>query len=146
MRVLFPWVSYHSKTNQILMPATWSTVMNLLFEFQFPFCFYVPSAHRLDLYVKFLVSCLISSTPSFCRELLRGPLYYVLVLYASTVFFWRQSPVGMIALSMMCAGDGRHSLTWSCCSSGLKDGNVNIIRVCLMCRRYLLTPLTYWTF
>ncbi|KAL2613155.1 hypothetical protein R1flu_024847 [Riccia fluitans] len=40
------------------------------------------------------------------RELLRGPLYYVLVLYTSTVVFWRQSPVGMIALAMMCAGDG----------------------------------------
>ncbi|KAL3699623.1 hypothetical protein R1sor_017645 [Riccia sorocarpa] len=40
------------------------------------------------------------------KELLRGPLYYVLVLYTSTVVFWRQSPVGMIALAMMCGGDG----------------------------------------
>ncbi|CAM6094429.1 unnamed protein product [Calypogeia fissa] len=40
------------------------------------------------------------------RELLRGPLFYVMVLYFSTIFFWRQSPVGMVALSMMCGGDG----------------------------------------
>ncbi|BBN12566.1 phytol kinase [Marchantia polymorpha subsp. ruderalis] len=40
------------------------------------------------------------------KELLRGPLYYVLVLYTSTVVFWRHSPVGMIALAMMCGGDG----------------------------------------
>ncbi|KAL3699075.1 hypothetical protein R1sor_017097 [Riccia sorocarpa] len=40
------------------------------------------------------------------KELLRGPLYYVVVLYTSTVVFWRQSPVGMIALGMMCGGDG----------------------------------------
>eukprot|EP00245_Coleochaete_scutata_P001150 TRINITY_DN113_c0_g1_i1.p1 TRINITY_DN113_c0_g1~~TRINITY_DN113_c0_g1_i1.p1 ORF type:complete len:272 (+),score=34.67 TRINITY_DN113_c0_g1_i1:152-967(+) len=40
------------------------------------------------------------------RELLRGPLYYVMVLTFVTVVFWRQSPVGIIALGMMCAGDG----------------------------------------
>ncbi|PIA54857.1 hypothetical protein AQUCO_00901033v1 [Aquilegia coerulea] len=40
------------------------------------------------------------------KELLRGPLYYVLMLIASAVLFWRESPVGMIALAMMCGGDG----------------------------------------
>ncbi|XP_024531188.1 phytol kinase 1, chloroplastic-like [Selaginella moellendorffii] len=40
------------------------------------------------------------------KELLRGPLYYVAVLFISTVCFWRDSPVGMIALSVMCGGDG----------------------------------------
>lgn len=40
------------------------------------------------------------------RELLRGPLYYVVVLVFSTILFWRDSPVGMMALSMMCGGDG----------------------------------------
>lgn len=40
------------------------------------------------------------------RELLRGPLYYVVVLVFSTVLFWRDSPVGVMALSMMCGGDG----------------------------------------
>lgn len=39
-------------------------------------------------------------------ELLRGPLYYALVLCLCTVFFWRDSPVGMIALAIMCGGDG----------------------------------------
>jgi phytol kinase len=40
------------------------------------------------------------------RELLRGPLYYVVVLVFSTVLFWRDSPVGVMALAMMCGGDG----------------------------------------
>ncbi|KAG5615994.1 hypothetical protein H5410_015818 [Solanum commersonii] len=40
------------------------------------------------------------------EELLRGPLYYVLVLILSAVLFWRESPVGVISLAMMCGGDG----------------------------------------
>ncbi|KAG8380585.1 hypothetical protein BUALT_Bualt06G0030800 [Buddleja alternifolia] len=40
------------------------------------------------------------------EELLRGPLYYVLVLIVSAIVFWRESPVGMISLAMMCGGDG----------------------------------------
>ena len=40
------------------------------------------------------------------RELLRGPLYYVVVLVFSTVLFWRDSPVGVMVLAMMCGGDG----------------------------------------
>ncbi|KAE8038718.1 hypothetical protein FH972_011197 [Carpinus fangiana] len=41
-----------------------------------------------------------------CRELLRGPLYYVLVLILCALVFWRESPVGVISLAMMCGGDG----------------------------------------
>ncbi|KAI3705236.1 hypothetical protein L1987_75470 [Smallanthus sonchifolius] len=40
------------------------------------------------------------------EELLRGPLYYVLMLILSTVLFWRESPIGVVSLSMMCGGDG----------------------------------------
>ncbi|KAK4385598.1 putative phytol kinase, chloroplastic [Sesamum angolense] len=40
------------------------------------------------------------------EELLRGPLYYVLVLILCAIVFWRESPVGMISLAMMCGGDG----------------------------------------
>ncbi|XP_022938931.1 probable phytol kinase 1, chloroplastic [Cucurbita moschata] len=39
-------------------------------------------------------------------ELLRGPLYYVLILIFSAVVFWRESPAGIISLGMMCGGDG----------------------------------------
>ncbi|KAG7968441.1 hypothetical protein I3843_08G154500 [Carya illinoinensis] len=38
--------------------------------------------------------------------LLRGPLYYVLVLIVCVLVFWRDSPVGLISLAMMCGGDG----------------------------------------
>ncbi|EXB58478.1 hypothetical protein L484_005212 [Morus notabilis] len=40
------------------------------------------------------------------EELLRGPLYYVFALILCAFVFWRESPVGMIALSMMCGGGG----------------------------------------
>jgi phytol kinase len=40
------------------------------------------------------------------RELLGGPLYYVGVLAAVTVLFWRDSPAGLIAVAMVCGGDG----------------------------------------
>ncbi|KAG4395263.1 hypothetical protein GLYMA_20G190100v4 [Glycine max] len=39
-------------------------------------------------------------------ELLRGPLYYVLILIFCALVFWRESPVGVVSLAMMCAGDG----------------------------------------
>ena len=40
------------------------------------------------------------------QELLRGPLYYCLVLIAGTLLYWRESPVGILALALMCGGDG----------------------------------------
>lgn len=40
------------------------------------------------------------------EELLRGPLYYVLVLLFSVLVFWRESPIGVVSLSMMSGGDG----------------------------------------
>ncbi|KAK4593062.1 hypothetical protein RGQ29_017277 [Quercus rubra] len=40
------------------------------------------------------------------EELLRGPLYYVLILILCALIFWRESPVGLISLAMMCGGDG----------------------------------------
>ncbi|KAK1571655.1 hypothetical protein Q3G72_020797 [Acer saccharum] len=40
------------------------------------------------------------------EELLKGPLYYVLILMLCAVVFWRESPIGVVSLGMMCAGDG----------------------------------------
>ena len=40
------------------------------------------------------------------REILKGPLFYGIVFIACTVLFWRTSPVGMLALMIMCGGDG----------------------------------------
>ncbi|MEL6225086.1 MAG: phosphatidate cytidylyltransferase [Cyanobacteria bacterium J06627_8] len=39
-------------------------------------------------------------------ELLRGPLYYGLSFIVCTLVFWRASPTGILALMMMCGGDG----------------------------------------
>jgi len=40
------------------------------------------------------------------REILRGPLFYGIVFVICTVLFWRESPVGIMALMLMCGGDG----------------------------------------
>ena len=40
------------------------------------------------------------------REILRGPLFYGIVFVVMTVWFWKDSPIGMTALMLMCGGDG----------------------------------------
>ncbi len=40
------------------------------------------------------------------REILRGPFYYGIMFVLLTIIFWKDSPVGMIALMIMCGGDG----------------------------------------
>ena len=40
------------------------------------------------------------------REILRGPLYYGLVFVLITIIFWYDSPTGIVALMLMCGGDG----------------------------------------
>lgn len=40
------------------------------------------------------------------REILRGPLFYGIIFVAMTLIYWRTSPIGMIAVMLMCGGDG----------------------------------------
>jgi phytol kinase len=47
------------------------------------------------------------------REILRGPLYYGIVFVLLTILFWKESPVGIAALMMLCGGDGLADLAGS---------------------------------
>ena len=40
------------------------------------------------------------------REILRGPLYYGIIFVLLTIVFWLDSPIGIVALMMVCGGDG----------------------------------------
>jgi phytol kinase len=40
------------------------------------------------------------------REILRGPLFYGILFVVMTLLFWKDTPVGMTALMLMCGGDG----------------------------------------
>ncbi len=40
------------------------------------------------------------------REILRGPLFYGIVFIILTIVYWRDSPIGMTALMLLCGGDG----------------------------------------
>ncbi len=39
-------------------------------------------------------------------EILRGPLFYGIVFVASTLVYWKSSPIGIVALMLLCGGDG----------------------------------------
>jgi phytol kinase len=40
------------------------------------------------------------------REILRGPLFYGIIFVILTLLYWKTSPIGIIALMLMCGGDG----------------------------------------
>ncbi len=39
-------------------------------------------------------------------EILRGPLFYGIVFVLLTLVYWHDSPIGLIALMLLCGGDG----------------------------------------
>ncbi|MEN8240331.1 MAG: phosphatidate cytidylyltransferase [Chloroflexota bacterium] len=57
------------------------------------------------------------------REILRGPLFYGIIFVLITLIFWTTSPIGIVALMLMCGGDGlaeilgrlfgKRSIPWS---------------------------------
>ena len=40
------------------------------------------------------------------KDLLKGPVVYGVLHGAYAFFFWRNSPVGILALAILCSGDG----------------------------------------
>ncbi len=52
-------------------------------------------------------------------EILRGPLMYGIVFILVTLLFWRNSPLGIIALMILCAGDGMADII------GSRSGNMS---------------------
>ncbi|RIK51002.1 MAG: phosphatidate cytidylyltransferase [Chloroflexi bacterium] len=40
------------------------------------------------------------------KEILSGPLYYGIMFVVLTLIYWKDSPIGIVALMMMCGGDG----------------------------------------
>jgi phytol kinase len=40
------------------------------------------------------------------REILKGPLFYGLAFIFITIVYWKDNPIGIIALMLMCGGDG----------------------------------------
>jgi phytol kinase len=40
------------------------------------------------------------------REILQGPLYYGIIFVILTIAYWKRSPIGIIALMLLCGGDG----------------------------------------
>jgi phytol kinase len=40
------------------------------------------------------------------REILRGPMFYGIIFVILTTLYWKDSPIGMVALMLLCGGDG----------------------------------------
>lgn len=40
------------------------------------------------------------------REILKGPLFYGIIFVILTLVYWRDTPIGIVALMLMCGGDG----------------------------------------
>jgi phytol kinase len=40
------------------------------------------------------------------KEILRGPLFYGIMFVVLTLIYWKDSPIGIVGLMMMCGGDG----------------------------------------
>ena len=40
------------------------------------------------------------------KEILRGPLFYGVMFVLLTILFWKDNPAGVVALMMLCGGDG----------------------------------------
>lgn len=40
------------------------------------------------------------------REILRGPLYYGIIFILLTLIYWKETPTGIVALMLLCGGDG----------------------------------------
>lgn len=40
------------------------------------------------------------------KEILRGPLYYGIAFVLLTLIYWKDSPIGIVALMLLCGGDG----------------------------------------
>jgi phytol kinase len=40
------------------------------------------------------------------REILRGPLFYGIIFVVMTLVYWKDNPIGMTAVMLMCGGDG----------------------------------------
>uniref|UniRef100_A0A1J3GVC9 phytol kinase n=2 Tax=Noccaea caerulescens TaxID=107243 RepID=A0A1J3GVC9_NOCCA len=120
-------LSFESLTKRNVIPQSLSRKLvhilsGLLFVLSWPifsastearyFAAFVPLVNCFRLVVNGLSvspnSTLIKSVTREGRpeELLKGPLFYVLALLLSAVFFWRDSPIGMMSLAMMCGGDG----------------------------------------
>jgi phytol kinase len=75
----------------------------------------VPCLNAVRLYLASQHSYSSSTETSLARAVSRsgdskeasgGPLIYVLILAATILGFWRDSPVGIVALSALAAGDG----------------------------------------
>jgi phytol kinase len=83
------------------------------------------------------------------REILRGPLFYGIAFVLLTVLYWKESPIGIVGLMLMCGGDGlaevigkrfgSRRLPWS-------QGKTWAGMIAMFAGGWLLSVLVLWIF
>jgi hypothetical protein len=66
------------------------------------------------------------------RPVRRGPLYYVVVLGVMCGVFWRDSPLGILAIAAMCGGDGMADIIGACANDTLITTLLSLIDACMV--------------
>jgi phytol kinase len=83
------------------------------------------------------------------REILRGPLYYGIIFVILTIIYWKSSPVGIIALMLMCGGDGLAEIVgrrWGTVRNPLNKGKSLVGSAGMLVGGWVFSVLIVWIF
>jgi phytol kinase len=83
------------------------------------------------------------------REVLRGPLFYGIIFVILTIVFWKNSPIGIVALMLMCGGDGLADIfgrKWGKVKLPWNKGKSIIGSVGMFLGGWVLSVLIVWAF
>jgi phytol kinase len=83
------------------------------------------------------------------REILRGPLYYGIIFVILTIIYWKQSPIGIVGLMLMCGGDGLADIfgrKWGNAKIPWNGGKSLVGSVGMLLGGWVLSVLIFWIF
>jgi phytol kinase len=82
-------------------------------------------------------------------EILRGPLFYGIAFVVLTLVFWKSSPVGIVALMLLCGGDGFADVIGSRLGKGKlpwSKGKSWFGSLAMFLGGYIFSSLVLWVF
>ena len=83
------------------------------------------------------------------REILRGPLFYGIIFVLLTIIYWKNSPIGIVGLMLMCGGDGLADILgrkWGTVKVPWNKGKSLVGSLGMLFGGWLLSILIIWIF
>jgi len=83
------------------------------------------------------------------REILRGPLFYGIIFVLLTIIYWKNSPIGIVGLMLMCGGDGLADILgrkWGTVKVPWNRGKSLVGSLGMLFGGWLLSILIIWIF